>query len=402
MRNEAIAQNDVIPLEEMKRRAAALVPELRAAALATERNRRVSSEMIEKIRAAEIFKTLQPRRWGGFEYGFSAMIEMGFELGRGCGSTAWCASLTLSCQWFLGCYPRAAQEEVWGRNREHVAVAIFAPTGKAERVEGGYRVSGSWPFFSNIDNVEWAMLACLFTPDGAERPIPGFFLVPRTEYDIEDTWFTAGLAGTGSKTAVIEQPVFVPDYRKVAFAEMASGNPPGSDDGRNPLYKVPFMSGIPMSLAAPAVGIALGAIEDFTEQVRIRTLPAGADRGARMADYPNVQSRLGEAAAAVDAALLLLRRDARELEEAVALGRPISVDLRVRNRRDQGYAVKLAAQAVTLLFETSGGAGLALDNPVQRAWRDVNAIARHIGVNWDVMSQMYGQRQFGLEPRGQY
>jgi resorcinol 4-hydroxylase (FADH2) len=402
MKDDTVEPQAAIPLAEMKHRAAALVPELRAAALATERNRQVSAEIMDRFRDAGIFKMLQPARYGGLEAGFGALIDIGSEVGRGCGSTAWCVTLTMACQWFLGCYPRAAQDDVWGEHPGHISGAIFAPSGTAARVDGGYLVTGKWPFLSAIDHVEWSMLACLHTPDGGERPIPAFFLIPRADYEIEDTWFTVGLAGTGSKSAVIEKPVFVPSYRKVTFAEMASGNPPGSDDGRKPLYKVPFMAAIPMALAAPALGIAQGAIEDFTEQVRIRTLHAGADRGARMADYPNVQSRLGEAAAAVDAAFLLLRRDVRELEEAIALDRPISVDLRVRNRRDQGFAVRLAVQAVNLLFETSGGNGLTLDNPVQRAWRDVNAIARHIGVNWDVVSAMYGQRQFGLEPRGQY
>ena len=393
---------NAIPLDDLKRRASAFVPELRASALVTERNRMISRDMMDRLRAADFFKMQQPARYGGFEYGFEALVEVALEFGRGCGSTGWCASQSMACQWFLGCFPRRAQDDVWHGHPEHILNGIFAPTGVATRAEGGWLATGKWPFLSNIDNIDWAMLACLFTPDGAEKPVAGFFLIPRADYAIEDTWFAAGLAGTGSKTAVIETPVFVPAHRVVTFAQMASGNPPGSDDGRNPMYRTPFMAAIPMSLATPAIGIARGAIEVFTDQIRVRRVHAGAERGASMADYANVQSRLAEAAACVDAARLLILRDARELDEAIALGKPVDVDLRVRNRRDQGFAVRLACQAVNALFEVSGGAGLALDNPVQRAWRDVNAIARHIGVNWDVVSAMYGQRALGLEPKGQY
>ena len=391
-----------VGMDELRRRACGLVPELRAAALETERNRRVSEAAMDALRRAELFKLLQPAWFGGFEHGFADAIEIAAELGRGCASTAWCASLTIATQWLLGCFPLAAQDDVWGAHPDHVAVTIFAPTGQAERADDGYRISGRWPFLSNIDNNDWSVLACLYTPDAADAPIPGFFLVPRADYGIDDTWFTAGLAGTGSKTAVIETPAFVPHHRVVSFAAMASGDSPGARESSSALYRVPFMAFLPMSLVAPALGVVEGAIDEFVAQTSVRRVHAGAERGSRMAEHAAVQSRLAEAAVAIDAARLLLERDARELDAVVRGGGPISLDLRIRNRRDQGYATRLANQAANLLFELGGATGLALDNPVQRAWRDVNAIARHIGLNWDVVSTMYGQHRFGVEPRGQY
>ena len=131
-------------------------------------------------------------------------------------------------------------------------------------------------------------------------------------------------------------------------------------------------------------------------------LGAVAGGGSRMAEFPQVQSRIAEAAAAVDAAKLLLLRDTRDVEEDAANGVPITVEKRIRNRRDQAYAVKLSTQGVTALFEAVGGSGINLSNSVQRAWRDVHAVGRHISLNWDAVSTMYGQHRLGLEPKGQY
>ena len=115
-----------------------------------------------------------------------------------------------------------------------------------------------------------------------------------------------------------------------------------------------------------------------------------------------MQSRIAEAAAALDAAKLLLKRDTREVETGAAKGQFISVEKRIRNRRDHAYAVRLAVQAVNALFDAVGGGGLGLSSPIQRHWRDVNGVAHHISLNWDVVSAMYGQHYLGLEPKGQY
>ena len=86
----------------------------------------------------------------------------------------------------------------------------------------------------------------------------------------------------------------------------------------------------------------------------------------------------------------------------IMAGDEITVADRIRARRNQAYATRLALQAVEALNASTGGAGLQLSNPIQRAWRDVNAVARHVSLNWDAVGTMYGQHAFGLDPRGQY
>lgn len=389
---------------ELVRRAGALVPTLRARAAETERERRVSDQATQMIRDADLYRLMQPARFGGFEYGFSALIEVTAEIGRGCGSTAWCYGLGAVHQWLLGTFPLEAQEEVWRDDPGTLVCGSYAPVAKAEPVGGGYRIQGRWGFASNCDNSGWAMLGVMFPPEeGGTAPLPGFLLVPRTQYRIEDTWSVVGLAGTGSKTLVIDEPLIVPPHRKLTFAQAASGQPPGAAANTNPLYRIPFLSAVPVSIISPGIGMVQGAIDEFLDWIGARTTRgAVAGGGNQMAQFAQVQSRVAEASAALDAARLLLERDTRDVEQCVVQGNSISLEQRMRNRRDHAYAARLLTQGVNAMFDAVGGGGLNLDNGIQRAWRDVNALSRHISMNWDAVSTMYGQYRFGLEPKGQY
>jgi alkylation response protein AidB-like acyl-CoA dehydrogenase len=294
---------------------------------------------------------------------------------------------------------------VWGENPAAIACGSYAPSCKAKAADGGYLISGRWSFASNCDNSDWALLGVFFPPAVADaRPDAGFVLVPRRDWDIDQaSWDTVGLAGTGSKDIVIAGEVFVPAYRKVTFAEVSSNAPPGAQVNDNPIYRIPFLSAVPVCLVAPAIGNALGAIETFLEMAGVRvTRGAVAGAGNRVVDFYPVQSRFAEACAAVDAARLLVYRDTAEVEELSGAGRPVTPADRIRTRRDHAYATRLVTQAVDQIFSLVGAQGIQHSNPVQRYWRDGNVIARHISLNWDAVSAMYGQHRFGLEPKGQY
>lgn len=393
-----------LPFAELRARAEALLPEIRARAPQTERDRRVSAEMTATIRDAGIYKLMQPARFGGFEYGFSEFIEMNRTVGRACGSTGWCTALGIIHQWFVGLFPLEAQEEVWARSVDEITAVSYAPAGKVRAVPGGWMISGKWSWLSNCDNSQWYMVGCLFPPEAdGGKPVPGFALFPASQARIVDDWYATGLCGTGSKSIEVAEEIFVPQHRRLTFAEASSGAAPGTAVNPSPVYRIPFLACVPLCLATPGLGAAEGALEDFIDMASGRTTRGAiAGGGNRMADFAQVQARIGDAAAALDAAHLLVSRDAREAEERAARGETIDVPMRIRNRRDHAYCAKLAAQAATAVFEATGGAGLMLDSPIQRAWRDTHAIARHISLNWDGVSAMYGQHRLGLEPRGQY
>ncbi|TAL79712.1 MAG: flavin-dependent monooxygenase [Burkholderiaceae bacterium] len=370
----------------------------------TEEARRVSEHATSLFREAGFFRLMQPARFGGYEYGFTPFIDIISELARGCPSSAWGCSLGAIHQWLLGTFPLQAQEDVWRENPDAIICGSYAPVAEAERVDGGYLVSGKWHWSSNIDNSDWALVGVFFPPDDEvpERHA-GFLLVPRTEWVVDDDWFTAGQAGTGSKTVWIEKPTFVPRHRKLTFAQASSNNPPGARANDNPIYRIPFLSAVPVCLVAPILGAAQGAIDEFMAMVGSRvTRGAVSGGGGRLREFFPVQSRLAEATALLDAARLLIYRDTAQVEQMAAAGLPVDVDARIRNRRDHAFAARMARDAIDAVFANVGGNGLALDQPIQRFWRDGNAIAKHISLNWDAVSSMVGQQMLGLEPRGQY
>ncbi len=391
--------------QQLLEHARALVPTLRAARAATERERRVPSSHIDLMREAGFPRLMQPARFGGLELGFSELLQISVELARGCGSTAWCFGLISIHQWILATFPDPAQHDVLDSDRDAVICGSYAPVAHAQAVAGGYQVQGRWGFASNCDNATWALLGVHFPADPVTgvSPGPGFVIVPRTDYLIEDNWQTVGLCGTGSKNIVINSPVFVPAHRRLTYAEAASNLPPGAQINHNPIYRIPFLAAIPVSIAAPAIGMVNAAIEEFLEMAGARvTRGAVAGGGRSMAEFQTVQLRVAEATAKVDAARLLLERDLRDVERCAAQGIAITLDQRLRNRRDQAFAVKLCAEAIDTLYAAVGGGGLYLSNGIQQAWRDVNGVAKHISLNWDAVGTMYGQHVLGLPPQGQY
>ena len=382
-------------------RASAVGRLAREQAAETEKNRRVSPDMIATMRDADLFRILQPAQFGGFEYGYDVFVDAVAAVGAGDGSTGWVYSLGAVHQWLIGCFPDQAQHDVWDEEPNAISAVSYAPTGTAVAVDGGHRIAGRWSFASGCDNVQWVIIAGLLTrADGSKAP--GFFLVPAGDYKIDDDWFTMGLAGTGSKTIVVEN-AFVPHHRSVQFSDLLVGSPPGAAVNKSPLYRQPFLAVVPTCLVSPQIGMARGALDVFVDQVRgRRTRGAVAGGNNSMADFATVQMRVAEATACIDAAELLIHRDLRETADASARPEGASVGLRLRNRLDHAFSVRLLVQAVDALFTAAGGSSLGLAHPLQRFWRDIHAAATHVSVNWDAVGSMYGQHVFGLEPKGQY
>ena len=393
----SVARPSVAELLSRAREIAVLA---RERAQATEAARRVSDDMVARMRQADLFRVLQPQAYGGFEYGFEVFAEIEAVLAAGCGSTGWVYGLLASHQWLIACFDKAAQEEVWSEDGA-LAAGTYAPVAQAVAVEGGYRVTGAGSFCSGCDCAQWQFLGGMI-PQAEGPPRPGFFLLRTADIAIDDNWRTMGLAGTGSK-AIVADGAFVPSYRAVAFADLSAAAAPGMRAHANPLYKQPFIAVLPVTIVAPVLGMAEGALAEFLAMVKGRTTRGAVAGGNRkMAALTTVQMRVAEASALIDAARLLAFRDLAETFAMASRGETVSVDARLRNRRDQAFCVRLLVQAIDALFLAAGGQGLFLDHPLQRFWRDAHAAASHISLNWDSTGSMYGQYLVGLEPQGQY
>jgi alkylation response protein AidB-like acyl-CoA dehydrogenase len=380
-----------------------MVPEIRALAEETERNRNVLPHIIDKIRDAELLRTCRPKEFGGFEYDGETALRIAMTISAACASTGWAVNGAVSNGRSIAHFPIEAQREVWNGDADPFTCACFAPTGTAVPVDGGYVLSGTWSFASGCDHASWAYLGAFITPPGAKTPCHGaFFLLPIGDCEIVDNWFVCGLAGTGSKD-IIARDVFVPGRRVLLFADARSGTAPGAKYHQNPLYRMPLLIHGASMLASTAVGAARGALDAYLEMTSGRkTRGALAGGQLPMVEFATIQLRYAEATAAVESAELILLTDMRKMTQKLYAGEEVTVADRIHCRRNQAWVTKLAVQAVDALNASTGGYGLHLGNPVQRAWRDTNAVARHVSLNWDAVGTMYGQHAFGLEPRGQY
>ncbi len=378
------------------------LPQIKERALSTERSRHVPMENVEALRATGLYKVVQPREFGGYEYDFDVLVDLIVEIGRACASTAWVCGLLAAHQWLLAGLPVKAQRDVWDNDSDALLCGSYAPACKAVADGGGYRLTGRWAFASGCDNSQWSFCAALL-PSQSDGPLqPAFLVVPASDYRLDDTWDVVGLAGTGSKTLVLND-VFVPSHRVLRFSETTSGETPGASIYPNRGFNIPMLCVIPSCLAAAAVGAAQGALEDYVAQTS-RRITRGAVAGAnsRMAEFSTIQLRVADATASVDAARVILLRDLQNIAHKMQDKGIINIEDRITARRGQAFSVSLAIRAAEALNASTGGNGLAMSNSVQRAWRDANAVGRHISLNWDTVGTMYGQMALGLEPKGQY
>ncbi len=386
----------------LTQRIQALLPNFRDRAQSVEQRRSVPSEHIAALREAGFFDIVKPAEFGGKPKAFSELVDATIEVAAACPSTGWVAGLLSAHQWLLAMFPGEAQEDVWGHDADALLCGSYAPTTMAEKVPGGYKLSGRWAFASGCDNAQWSLCAALLPDPNGAKPVPAFLLVPAKDYVIEDTWHVIGLAGTGSKTLVLND-VFVPEHRKLTFPQATSGKTPGSQLYDRGLFKMPLLTGIAFCLAGTGVGAAKGALQAYIDLAKGRvTRGAVAGGNSRMAEFATVQLRVAEAAASVDAAREILIRDVSRAEHIAQTQPEVSIEDRLQCRRSQAFAVTLALRAVEALNASTGGHGLDLGHPVQRYWRDTNAVARHISMNWDAVGTMVGQHMLGLEPLGQY
>ncbi len=390
----AIQSNRRDTYADLLRRARAMVPHLRERARQAEADRRVPLESVRELVDAGLFEIQKPARFGGLELGLEEFVEVTAALGRGCGSTAWVYGVTAERAWLLAKFDARAQADVWDADHGALITSSITPDGKAIPVDGGFRVSGLWHFVSGIDIAHWSVFCTWAPAETAGAPLVAVYvLVPVAQCQVIDTWHVAGLAATGSRDVRLDD-VFVPAHRVVNMLDLKEGGGPGLAINTAPLYRLPLIAVNPYAILAPALGIAEGALELTLEGARARRL---VTTGNSAGEQQSVQLRIAEAAAEIDAARALIMADCRDATATVERGAALSVDQRIRIRRNQGFATRLLMAAVDRLFAVAGGRGIYLDHHMQRAFRDIHAAGSHLGLSWDLVGTMWGQHALGLK-----
>jgi alkylation response protein AidB-like acyl-CoA dehydrogenase len=382
------ADDGALPAAEraVLERARALIPNLAERAPAATAARRVPAETIAEYHAAGILRILQPRRFGGMQGRFSLFSQIVEELTFGCASSAWVYAVLAEHQWIIASYPEQAQIDVWGEDPLALASSSLAPRAAGRRVEGGWLLSGRYTFSSGCDYARWAIVGAFLGPTGDPQCV-AYVLVPLAEAEIVDDWQVLGLLGTGSKSLVL-QDVFVPDHRIVMTGDLYAGTPPGALV--HPEYAVVRAPrGFLVSYSLPPVCIALGR---RALDIACAALGGRVSRGvARLAESEFVQTAIGEAAAAIDTASLMLHEGRRSSTAAVDSGRRITEAEAAKARRDMVYAQHLVGWALERLCELSGARWVYDSDPLQEIRRDVMTILTHHAASRPAAYAPYGR-----------
>jgi 3-hydroxy-9,10-secoandrosta-1,3,5(10)-triene-9,17-dione monooxygenase len=379
--------------KELRGRAEELLPVLKERAALSEELRRIPEETLREFHAAQLFRIHQPRRVGGAELEFAAVVEFGALLARACASTAWNWVNFAAHHMMLGMFPAKVQDEIWDASRDALIASSFVfPAAKAKRTRGGYVISGRWPFSSGVDPSEWNMLAGLAFLDENAPPEQRVFLLHKSQYQVIDTWFAGGLRGTGSNDVEAREQ-FVPEHRTLSVADTKGGPTPGSAVNPGPLFQLPVFALFPYMLSGVALGIAEGLIDDFAANIRNRS---GRMTGARVAEIQSTQIRLGEASAYARASRLVQLANCREAETIIAAGGVPDAQAKARYRLEGAYAVEWAVRAVDAMFGLAGAGGLYESGHTPRAFRDAHAVKQHFSFNTDIAGTTYGRVALGL------
>ncbi len=380
--------------EEVVRRARDLTPVLRERAAETEALRRLPDATRTDILRTGIHRVLQPARFGGTESTYRAIVDVLTAIGQGCGSTAWVVAQNIAHNFMLAQWPDAAQRAIWGERPDAMVSGILIPgLGTARTVPGGYVLSGRWPWLSGVDVCDWALFTAFVTNARGEEE-NRHFAVPRHQFQIHDTWHAMGLRGSSSNDVSIDG-VFVPEYMTVTLDDLKGGSTsPGSAVNEALVFRGPCYALFGVVIGSAALGIAEAAVALFTAQARKRI---GTRYGAAMATYTTQHVKVAQATTDVTTARLLMYSVCDEAMAILQSGRLPNDEERTRFRCTAAFAGRLATEAVNLVWDAGGGAGLYDSNPMSRLFRDASAANRHITQSWDANAATHGRVLLGLE-----
>lgn len=391
-------QRNTIPLispDVLVQRARDMVPVLKSRAEQTERDRKVPVETVAEMQAAGFFDVLKPKLYGGYEMDPQVFYDVCMTLAEGCMSTAWIYGVIGVHNWQIALFDPKAAEDIWKDDKSVLIASTYMPKGQVKKVEGGFKFSGRWGFSSGIDHCGWVFLGGLIFPeDGKGPPEYRTFLVPRSDFEVIDTWHVLGLKGTGSKDIVVKD-AFVPEYRTHKGTDGFLGTNPGRHTFTADLYKLPFGQIFVRAVSSAAIGGLQGALDIFIDFAKVRV---GDMSGSKTSEQALVQLAVGEAALAVDELKLILRRNFDVLLTKIRNGEPLDdIQQRLHFRAQAAQVVDRAVHHAQQLLAVSGGRGIFTDFPLHRYVFDMMAARGHYANNPEQFGRNYGSVLLGRD-----
>ncbi|HVK24309.1 MAG TPA: acyl-CoA dehydrogenase family protein [Actinokineospora sp.] len=383
--------------EELVARATALAPLLRKHAGWAEENRRLHEDVVEGLAEAGFFKLRRPKRYGGYEADTRTLVEVGAELGRACGSTAWVLGVYSIPGWMACHFPDHVQDEVFADPDTRVC-GTLSPSAMAAPADGGVIVNGKWQFISGAHHSTWQEIIAIYVPPEGQ-PYPIMALVPITDLLVVDDWHTFGLKGTGSVSTVAKD-LFIPQDRVLPLPAVLQGQGASQRNGEGSIYRAPLMPVAAASSVGTIVGLGKGARDAFLHRLPNRKITYTGYESQR--DAPITHIQVADATMKIDAAEFHALRVADLVDSKAASGEEWKLEERARARADMGQVIKLTKEAVDILATASGGSSIYTDIPIQRFSRDIQAVNLHALMHPNTNAELYGRVLCGLEPNTLY
>jgi alkylation response protein AidB-like acyl-CoA dehydrogenase len=383
-----------VPIDaEIVARVRELAPLLAGNSAQSESERRVVEESITALAEAGVFKIAQPRRYGGYETSMRTMLDISAAVGEADGGTAWVVTLCNVCAWMTGLFPERAQDDVWANTPGAKVSGVLAPTAETVAVDGGFRVTGRWYYNSGSWHADWAVLGIPITDADGDVVDQGLALIPRTDLDLEETWFVAGMKSSGSN-CLITTDAFVPEHR-ILRVPAAIGGVYATEHTEEQLYRSAFVPLLSLVLAGPQLGMGRKALDIVTGKAHKK--PISYTFYTAQSDSVAFQLQIAEAAMLIDTAHLHAYRAADDIDRAAAAGIYPDVLTRTRVRADTGWALEHITKAIDILLSAHGAGSFAEANPLQRIWRDSAVAARHAVTMPIINYEIYGKALLGRE-----
>lgn len=356
----------------------------------TEAGRKCPPKLVDILHQHRMFDMVTPAAYGGLEVDIVTMVRVLEELSIADASTGWIVGIGNGTAILSGYVPETFARGIYKPGV--VTGGAQAPNGRAKPVEGGYRVSGRWPFGSGSTHCSW-LVGGSFVVDDSGAPVvkDGFpdwrtVIFPATDAEIIDTWHVSGLRGTGSRDIEVKD-IFVPEELAVSLI----ATKPVVD---GPLYRFPALGFLALTIAPIPLGIARRAIDEIVALATVKT-PMGSmsklrDRGMTQSEIARADSRLRSARA-------FFYEVTEELWDKAVAGDEITMHDRALLRAACAHAALESAKVVDVAYTLGGGTSLYETSQLQRCLRDAHAATQHVMLN-PANYEVYGRIMLGLDP----
>ncbi len=390
----AVAQRDRTA-DEMIAMIGRVLPALQANALGEEKAGRLSDETVAILDEIGVFRISFPLAYGGLSFSTEDQRRIYAAVGKIAGSTGWVSWVTTTHGRWVAMFPERAQDEVYGMDWVGPRISgVLSPNGpgKARRVEGGYMLSGRWPFCSGCRHTAWSILGSMCeASDGTQDML--LPLVPTGSLEILDDWAVSGMKGTGSNTVQLVDELFVPEHRVMRIRDASAGKWASAPPVGEVLYLNNFLDYTTILSGSTPLGMAQGALDYFRERLDKRGI-VGTDYKVQ-GDAPVAHFQLAEATAKIDAAERLLSADCQELDCRAAAGEPSDDLFQTRLKFDVAVSVRGCCEAIEILHRASGAGTIHEANPMQRYARDARVATVHAHFNYETCAENYGRALAG-------